>query len=155
MTNANAVDAPALVPQKKCHQCHQMKDHSAFYRDKSKPTGRTSRCKECKESVAKTYRDENRERRLESIRRSNLKRMYGLSLEEYEEMHTLQNGCCAICLRPERMKNRYGLVRLAVDHDAVTGKVRGLLCRACNRSIGQLCHDPEILRRAAEYLEKP
>lgn len=93
MTNANAVDAPALVPQKKCHQCHQMKDHSAFYRDKSKPTGRTSRCKECKESVAKTY--------------------------------------------------------------AVTGKVRGLLCRACNRSIGQLCHDPEILRRAAEYLEKP
>lgn len=138
-----------------CQKCRLTKNLDDFYRDKSKPTGRTSRCKECKESVAKPYRDENRDRRLERIRRANLKRMYDLSLEEYEEMHARQNGCCAICLRPERMKNRYGLVRLAVDHDAVTGKVRGLLCRACNRSIGQLCHDPEILRRAAEYLEKP
>jgi hypothetical protein len=40
----------------------------------------------------------------------------------------------------------------AVDHDHVTGAVRGILCAGCNTGMGQLRDDPWVLRRAIEYL---
>jgi hypothetical protein len=42
---------------------------------------------------------------------------------------------------------------LAVDHDHKTGKVRGLLCHKCNKSIGGLQDSVVLLRKAADYLE--
>jgi hypothetical protein len=81
-------------------------------------------------------------------RRSELKRLYGITLEEYVEMFDNQNGVCAICKKECKTKNS-----LSVDHDHTTGKVRGLLCNACNRAIGMLGDNADILRKAAEYLE--
>lgn len=43
---------------------------------------------------------------------------------------------------------------LAVDHDHETGCLRGLLCEGCNRGIGLLRDDPDLLRRAADYIER-
>jgi Recombination endonuclease VII len=42
--------------------------------------------------------------------------------------------------------------RQAVDHDHVTGFVRGVLCTGCNSGMGQLRGDPWVIRRAIEYL---
>jgi hypothetical protein len=41
---------------------------------------------------------------------------------------------------------------LAIDHDHVTGDIRGLLCHACNVALGLLNDDPELLEAAAGYL---
>jgi hypothetical protein len=41
-----------------------------------------------------------------------------------------------------------------LDHDHATGVVRGMLCFPCNAAIGHLRDDPQVVRRAAAYLEK-
>lgn len=69
-------------------------------------------------------------------------------------MIALQGNKCAICGSEETDKRRGKLRALAVDHDHETGKVRGLLCGACNKGIGLLKDDAEILRKAAAYLDK-
>lgn len=57
---------------------------------------------------------------------------YGLTLSEYDRMFAEQGGVCGLCGASPK-KNR-----LAVDHDKLTGKVRGLLCLNCNLAIGRL-----------------
>lgn len=41
-----------------------------------------------------------------------------------------------------------------VDHCHTTGKVRGILCSNCNAILGLALDRPEILKRAADYLER-
>ena len=78
-----------------------------------------------------------------------LKKMFGISLAEYEEMLNKQDGKCAICRQVD--KN----FRLAVDHCHTSKKIRGLLCSQCNRGIGMFKDKSELLERAAEYLRWP
>ncbi len=85
----------------------------------------------------------------EYIRKHNLKR-YGISIDEYNDMFAKQEGKCGICGTHQSGEKR----ALDVDHDHDTGKVRGLLCNACNKAIGLLNEDISILERAAEYLER-
>ncbi len=83
-----------------------------------------------------------------------LKRKYGITLQDYEIIHEKQNGECAICNSPETTieKSTGNIRRLAVDHCHVTGKVRGLLCAACNTSLGKFKDSPDILSKAIAYL---
>lgn len=76
---------------------------------------------------------------------------YGITSEQYEEMRRLQNYECAICFASERSQ-RHG--RLSIDHDHNTGKVRGLLCSACNGALGLFFDNPDLLKFAIEYLVK-
>jgi len=57
---------------------------------------------------------------------------YGITIEDYDAMLAAQGGGCAICHTPPRSK------RLHVDHDHADGRVRGLLCYHCNRTIGHI-----------------
>jgi hypothetical protein len=77
-----------------------------------------------------------------------LRKVYGISLEQYETINAQQGGVCAICRQPE--PSRKG--NLNVDHDHRTGARRGLLCNKCNAAIGQAQDSPEILRRMIDYL---
>lgn len=89
----------------------------------------------------------------DASRQYHLKGTFGLSLTEYAEMYAAQNGVCAICGQPETMV-RHGKVQpLAVDHCHAKGHVRKLLCHECNHGLGKFKDNPELLRRAAEYLE--
>lgn len=72
---------------------------------------------------------------------------YGITIDDYDALHAMQDGKCAICERSSRR-------RLHVDHDHVTGLVRGLLCNSCNLALGQLGDDHERVRRAADYLKR-
>lgn len=85
-----------------------------------------------------------------------LQRKFGISLVQYEEILASQNYTCAICHKPESVK-RKGIVKdLAVDHNHITKKIRGLLCQACNIGIGQLKLDDTdaILVSSLKYREK-
>lgn len=74
-----------------------------------------------------------------------LKKNYGLSLDEFHTMLAQQCGKCAVCLRD---------CALNVDHCHTSGVVRGLLCSGCNVALGRMQDDPARLRRAADYLER-
>jgi hypothetical protein len=75
------------------------------------------------------------------------RRRIDITVARYNEMVQAQGGTCAICYRiPKRGK------RLAVDHDHVTGRIRGLLCDWCNRRLMVRRHTAEVLRRAADYI---
>jgi hypothetical protein len=73
---------------------------------------------------------------------------YGISQDQYDEMFQSQNGVCAVCKNPEIIKD----APLRVDHNHVTGKVRGLLCHHCNVALGHFKDDPSRLQAALEYL---
>lgn len=75
--------------------------------------------------------------------------LYGLTREEYEAMAA--KGC-AICGSTDPLSHRKNL---PVDHCHKTGVTRGVLCNNCNLMLGLVHDDPAILRRAAEYLERP
>lgn len=81
-----------------------------------------------------------------------MKRSYRLGFKEYEQMLFSQNGVCAIC-SGEPPKNQHK-TRLNIDHCHTTGKVRGLLCDACNRAIGLLKDSPDLLNKAISYLAR-
>lgn len=80
--------------------------------------------------------------------KSRLKREYGLTIQEYEAIREKQRDCCLICNKSEEQIG----VRLNVDHNHSTGKVRGLLCPKCNKAIGLLEDNVSYLIKAAEYL---
>ena len=76
-------------------------------------------------------------------------RKYGLSPSQYEKILREQDGRCKIC---GSTKPGGKFTRLVVDHDKLTGRVRGLLCDSCNRGIGLLKHDLKVLQASIEYL---
>lgn len=108
-------------------------------------------CKTCKEEARKKERGLAKTRLL--TKKHELKK-FGLSLDDYKLMLIKQNYVCAICKKPEKIKNykTQKINSLAVDHCHDTGKVRGLLCCACNQGIGLLNHDPELIRNARLYI---
>ena len=91
----------------------------------------------------------NPERYKYSQRNATLRKKYGIGVEEYDALLEKQGGVCAICGVNENYSSWY----FAVDHDHLTGEVRGLLCNKCNSAIGQLKDDPALIRKALAYLE--
>jgi hypothetical protein len=79
-----------------------------------------------------------------------LLRKYGLSVDDYNVMVAKQKGQCAICgIHQSNLKKK-----LHVDHDHVSGEIRGLLCSRCNIVIGTFNDDTKILKSAIIYLTK-
>jgi hypothetical protein len=78
-------------------------------------------------------------------------RAYGLTQAEWDELVARQQNRCAVC---ETIKPGGRGERWHIDHDHVTGQVRGLLCQRCNTGIGSLQDDPEIIMAAARYVMK-
>lgn len=114
-----------------------------------------SYCKECFQPAAS-----ERQRKYlkahpevwEKVKKTNrevqMRRKYGISVNEYERLFMFQGGVCAICKSPPKR----GRKTLDVDHCHKTNVVRGLLCSSCNRAVGLLRDDIESLKRAVTYL---
>jgi hypothetical protein len=82
--------------------------------------------------TARRWRDRLPNKR-DYLKHYELMARYGVSLEQYKSLLTLQAECCAICGRHQSEFKR----ALALDHNHKTNEVRGLLCGHCNTSVGQ------------------
>ena len=99
------------------------------------------------------YMREYRKRRPRNVRDTELKKMFGITLKDWERLYEAQGGVCAICKRAQAdVGTRYN--NLAVDHCHTTGKVRGLLCVNCNRALGMFSDNVDMLKAAVDYLVK-
>jgi hypothetical protein len=83
-----------------------------------------------------------------SDKKYKLKKRYGLTMEQHEKMHEIQDGKCAICNEDPYPK------KLMVDHCHESSDVRGLLCNTCNLGIGFFKDNKELLQSAINYLNK-
>jgi Recombination endonuclease VII len=79
-----------------------------------------------------------------------LRSRYGMEEAEYDRLLARQRSRCAVC----KARTPGGRGEWRIDHDHVTGQIRGLLCNNCNSGIGMLQDDPKILRAAVQYVEQ-
>jgi len=79
-----------------------------------------------------------------------MKKRYGIGLNEYYCMLKEQNECCYICGTHETNNGS----RLAIDHDHISGKIRKLLCRQCNTALGNVKENVEVLKKMINYIEE-
>ena len=118
-----------------CSKCIQDKPLKEFYNDSSRSSGKSILCRECER---------------EKKRNNEIRKAYGITQQQYEDMLKLQNGVCSICGQaPENGR----IKRLSIDHCHATGKIRGLLCISCNNGLGRFKDDPKLLIKAAQYLQ--
>lgn len=127
-----------------CSGCERFLPLAQFGKPQSNGAGRTyvpSRCLRCRADYSYL-----------AMRRKQLA-AYGITEEDFSRLMEAQGGVCAICGQPEWVTRKDGKIRLlCVDHDHVTGRVRGLLCANCNRAIGLMDDDADRLKKAIYYL---
>lgn len=83
------------------------------------------------------------------------KRNYGIDDTTLEQMKKDQDYKCYLCHGEGFLMNKERhCEKLVVDHDHTTGKVRKLLCHNCNRALGLFKDNPELMRKAASYVEE-
>jgi Autographiviridae endonuclease VII len=150
-----------------CGGCKQTKFLSEYTPSRRYNTGVESKCKLCRNKFMRENRAKDPERHRHYCRKHNAKRKndpayiaarsnrnykkkYGLSKQEVQYLHTIQNNKCAICDVPASTQ-RYGVLK--VDHNHTTGNIRGLLCSACNLGIGYFKENITAIKEAANYLD--
>lgn len=140
-----------------CTKCGETKPVEEFGKANTS-LGRASQCLECAREYNRSYYEKEKSTGKWNLysRANGLKRNYGLTEDEYEELLAEQDGGCAICgiadggLHKQTGKQK----KLAVDHNDETGQVRGLLCQKHNMGLGQFDHDIDLLMAAVAYLIK-
>ncbi|MFI2377736.1 endonuclease VII domain-containing protein [Streptomyces sp. NPDC018964] len=133
---------------KRCAWCGEDKPRAAFARKRSNLDGLQPHCRDCASHRNATASDGLSTRckagRAAEGRAGHLKRQYGLTEAERDELIASQGGVCCICLAAPAAH---------VDHCHETGRVRGVLCFSCNAALGQFKDRPDAIRRAAAYVE--
>jgi nitrate/TMAO reductase-like tetraheme cytochrome c subunit len=153
---------------RQCNECGTLLEFTDTnfrpYRNKKGKTVIHKVCRECEREYTRVWYSKCDKKKLVRDRReyqtnyriahrteiqdSYLKRRFGISRKEVNRMARKQNGECAIC------KKAFNEIKQSrqVDHDHVTGKVRGILCHKCNRGLGLFNDNPGTLLAAASYV---
>ena len=153
---------------KSCRICGEWKLLDDFYAMAGMRDGHRNECKECNlaekrrryeadpakyKAMVKRWQQANAERlnayrreynatpgRKRALRDGYYRRTFGISADDFDGLLGEQGGGCAICgCVPEREASFH------LDHDHVTGEVRGILCLSCNQGVGKFRDDPELL----------
>lgn len=140
-----ALDEKGLT---ECSSCKKIKPLKEFYKSR---VNRTS--KQCIKCHKDYYKNRPTQQKL-NRRDANLRRQYGISLEQYQQLMKKQGHSCPICLEKFE-KNNYSY---PVDHAHAgpnAGVIRAILHTRCNQFVMWKHTDPEQLRRAADLIESP
>jgi len=135
------------IPLRTCKICgvkaHTNEELELFTKCKGSSYGRNVYCKTCHNTYNRENRRRNKHRYTETNRTYRCKNTYGITLNEYyKRMST--SDCCEICGSKKE---------LGYDHCHDTLEFRGVLCRNCNRSIGQLGDTLESIQKVVTYLK--
>jgi hypothetical protein len=164
--------------EKACRLCGLVQPLTEFHHAAGMRDGHRNECKTCFRAVARAryradpqkakdavrrwqqehpehlraYRAEyrNRPERKRAMRDLYYRRTYGISADEADAILEAQNGRCAICCTPAPSR----LASMHLDHDHVTGQIRGFLCIDCNQGLGKLRDSSDLLLRALVYLRQ-
>lgn len=155
---------------KLCRVCKLDKPVSSFYKNLREIDGLSRTCKTCSNLQTNKSRKAHPERVREqdrlyralrplAMKAAHLKSLYGITLEQYTTLLNLQGGVCGVCgtENPGCGSNYF-----CVDHDhgCCSGRkscgkcIRGLLCHACNRLLGNSKDQVDVLAKAVSYLNK-
>lgn len=152
-----------MLDIKTCSTCKIEKPFSEFWKNRRNVNGIQSSCKTCHGKITKLWRVNNNDRykwlmeKMNSDRKEkgyyrtwHLRDKFGIIVDQYKEILNSQGGGCAICRStfPARRQSFH------IDHDYLTGEIRGLLCHNCNRGIGYLQDSIKILQKSIQYLSK-
>lgn len=136
---------------KRCNKCGISKVLTAYAKKKDSKTQKyfpRAVCRECNAQESRTVTQnltpEQKIKRKEQF----LKRSYGITMLDYNELFTTQQGRCPGCGKHQSELPK----ALVVDHDHITGVVRGLLCSGCNLAIGNVREKTQTLINLVEYL---
>ncbi len=125
--------------QKRCFKCKTVKPVTDFHRNSARRDGLDTRCRACSTANHPAIY---------------IKHKYGMDAQQHADMLEKQGGACAICRLPEPTVHLGKSLRLSVDHDHATNKVRGLLCYRCNHLVGYLERsNGPTLKAAVSYLQ--
>lgn len=119
-----------------CKEGHPFDEENTYHTTKG-----TRECRLCSSKLRRAWEKANPEKILAKSRKAK----YGLTDDEFKAMLEKQGGLCKICVTSKATD---------VDHCHATGRVRGLLCRACNNALGLLKENTETLQSAIEYLKE-
>lgn len=145
--------APLDRTEKPCSVCKEVKPLEQFGADSKRADGRKRQCKLCLAAAMREWQRTHRD----SVRRTRIKKKYGLTPEAYEALLTKQGPHCPICGKalPHHLSSPDSDLRdaVAIDHNHTTGAIRGILCAPCNKGLGYFVDDPQRLMAAARYLQ--
>ena len=129
------------LPKKNCVICHkEFQPHSLSNKG---VCGNI----DCRHKQRLLWNQNNKAWRGKSHHKQYYVKKYGVTIEEYKQMEKDQNYCCKIC-------GGKNYKRLGIDHDHITGQVRGLLCDSCNPALGGFKDNIESLQKAIDYLKE-
>ena len=124
--------SPTSKPMKVCSKCKVEQPIENYSKRSNRPSGIQSWCKTCeRESRRKYYKPHEAARR-----------RHKLNDEEYNNL--MLSTTCDIC--------ETELTKKCIDHDHITGRVRGVLCNNCNTALGLVGDNTETLTKMVEYL---
>lgn len=149
------------IRMKQCRICNEEKSFDEFYKNIKSSDGRQYRCIPCTKLTVIEWQKENPEKYNEkrfkylkskyaSRRDKRLLKEYGINQQQYNSLFSSQNGMCAVCCAEQITLSK----PLYVDHDHLSGLVRGLLCQHCNTGIGMMRESIDLLKKAISYLER-
>lgn len=110
---------------KECTKCYNILNITKFQVLNKKKGYRHSYCTNCENNRKKQWRQTPLWKI--SDKKSRLKHVYKISIQDYNILSEKQNKKCYICKEEKQ---------LHIDHCHITNKVRKLLCEECNRYVG-------------------
>lgn len=127
-----------------------------FYAHPTTGDRRQPYCKDCTNARTRKRYAGLDDQRKDRIKRRAKAIKYGMTLDQFDAFVAERTSdLCDICGQPDTTHRTEKWARpLVIDHDPVTGRIRGWLCTPCNLGLGNFKNDPEALRRAIEYLQE-